>query len=125
MTTAYNISDYSRGVNGFGLPFCDTVFTATLVADTLATVTIPGNATLGPTVYQIDKFLAVFSYEPGSSVFVAVNGDAELPNGDDFEQSNSELNPSCKLVRAADVLSFVSNNIAAHVSVAIYAFLNT
>ena len=123
MTTPYNVNSYSKGVNGYGLPFCDTVFTATLDADTASAVTIPGNATLGPTVYQIDKYLAVFSYEPGTSVFVAVNGTAELPTDNDFEQSNSELNPSCKFVQAADVLSFITHNTTANVSVAIYSFL--
>ena len=124
MATTYNINSYSRGVNGYGLPFCDTIFTSTLDAATAATVTVPGNATLGPTVYQIDKFLAVFSYQPGTSVFVAVNGTAAVPAGNAFVESNSELNPSCKFVNAADVLSFITPDATAQVSVAIYSFLN-
>lgn len=122
MTTRYNINDYSKGQNGFGLPFCDTIFTSTLAANTAATVTISGNPTQGPTVYTTDFFLAVMSYEPDTLVWVANNQTAAVPAGDTFAASTSEINPPCKLVKAGDILSFISTA-AAGVSVAIYSFL--
>jgi hypothetical protein len=47
MTTQYNINADTRGVNGFGLPFCDTVYSAKLAATTNTTLIVPGTLSLG------------------------------------------------------------------------------
>jgi hypothetical protein len=66
------------------------------------------------------KILAVFSYAPGASVWVAKGVAAAAPAGVNFALSNSELNPPAKVVHAGDVLHFFAGAIA-NVSVAFYA----
>jgi len=122
MSTQYNISTYSKGVNGFGLPFCNTISTVTLAAATEATVATPGAGGMGTLGAIKDKYIAVFSYKPGTSVWVAVNETAAVPAGAAFAASTSELNPSAKYLAAGDVVHVISADASAHVSVAFYTF---
>jgi hypothetical protein len=112
------------GVNGWGQPFCDTIFTATLGAGAETTLTVPAKAGLGvPSSNQFNKFLAVFSVQDGAKVWVAVNATAAVPAGAAFAASTSEMiNPaaSCKYCKTGDILHFVSAA-AADISVAFYA----
>lgn len=123
--TRYNINDYSKGINGFGLTFCDTIYSVTLAADTVTNVTIPGNSGVGPAVYTTEYFLVLMSYEEGTTVWVANNQTAAAPVGDTFALSTSEINPDGRLVKAGDVLSFLVEDTTAEISVAIYSFLQS
>jgi len=119
MTTPYNISSVTKGVNGFGLPFCDTIYTATLGAATEATVTVPGSGSVGS--LGVDKFIAVFSYKLFSDVWVAVNATAAVSAGATLLVSTSELNPSAKYVKAGDVIHVITATAATDISIALYA----
>jgi hypothetical protein len=118
MATQYNIYSYIKGINGFGLPFCDTIYTATLAANTVQTITVPGTAAMGAVGYTTDKYVAIFSYT--AAIWVAVNATAAIPAGGTFALSTSELNPNAKYVRAGDVISIISVP-GASVSVSIYS----
>lgn len=121
MTTQYNINADTRGVNGFGLPFCDTVYSAKLAATTNTTLIVPGTLSLGMApASQTNRFVAVFSYDPSASVFVAVNGTAAIPAGAGFAATTSELNPTAKKVKAGDTLNFFSSG-TPNVTVAFYS----
>lgn len=121
MATQYNIYSYIKGINGFGLPFCDTVYTATLAANTAATITVPGAAAIGATGTTTNKYIAVFSYGSGGyPVWVSANGTAAEPAGATFVLSNSELRPDGKYVYAGQILSIICDA-AIDVSVAFYA----
>ncbi len=119
MTTQYNIPSVSRGMNGFALPFSDTVYSVTLSAATEATVTVPSNGSMGS--IGMDRFVAVFSYETNIGVWVALNATAAVPAGATFAASTSELNPSAKHVKAGDVIHMITATAATDVSVAFYA----
>lgn len=118
MTTPYNISSTVKGVNGFGLGFCDTIYSVTLVAGTNAAVTTPGQGALGS--IGVDTFVAVFSYAPGATVWVALDATAQIPAGQTLMLTNSELNPSAKTVRAGDQINLISED-GGDVSIAFYA----
>ncbi len=124
MTTQYNIDKNISGQNGFGLPFCTQVFTATLGAGADTTLVVPSSAGIGvPSSNQYNKWVAVFSYAravAASAVFVAVNGTAAVPAGAAFAASTSEIEPPAKHVKTGDTLHFVCAA-AANVSVAFYA----
>jgi hypothetical protein len=119
MTTQYNIDKFSRGVNGFGLPFCDTIYSVTLGANTDKSVTIPGAS--ADFSISVPKYMAVISYSPAAKVYVAVNQTAEVPVGSSFAVTASELNPPAKYVKAGDVIHVISAA-TADVTIAIYAF---
>lgn len=122
MTTLYNVSTTVQGVNGFGAPFCDTIFTATLGAAAVTALTVPAKAALGmgSATSVKNTYLAVFSYAPGSKVWVANNETAAVPGGAAFAASTSEMNPPAKKVKAGDILSFICTA-GADVSVALYS----
>lgn len=111
MTTPYNINANIYGTNGFGLPFCDNIFTATLAAATEATVTVPGSG--------YTKYIAVFGYEI-AGVWVALNNTATVPAGATLVASKSELNPPAKYVKAGDVIHMITATAGTDVSVAFY-----
>lgn len=121
MTTNYVIDKNKGGVNGFGLPFSDTIYSATLVANTDTAVAVPKTAAIGmPTATSYNKFMAVFSYSSSANVYVALNATAAIPAGNTFAATTSELNPSAKMVKAGDIIHFISNSTPS-ITVAFYA----
>lgn len=126
MATQYNIDDQSHGVNGWGLPFCDTSYTVTLGGASEQSLTVPLNISMGaaPAISH-NKFLAVITVEQAKKVYMAVNATAAVPAGSSFAASTSALLPvqSCRFVKAGDVMHFVSAA-GADVSVEFYAIQN-
>lgn len=122
MATQYNVNKYVQGVNGFGLLFCDTIYTSTLSASTEATVTVPGKSAMGAVnASTTPKYIAVFSYEAAKNVYVALNTTAAVPAGATLAASASELNPSAKLVKAGDVIHVITADASTDISIAFYA----
>jgi dUTPase len=119
MTTQYNIPEVAHGINSFGTLFCDTIYSVTLAAATEASVTVPGNGAMGST--GIDRYLAVFSYKPGTSVWVSLNATATVPAGATLVATRSALNPTAKQVKAGDVIHMITATAATDVSVEFYA----
>lgn len=99
-----------NGYNGFGLRFADDIYTTTLVTGVEQTLTIPGAFT---------QWIAIFGVEPGADAWVALNATAALP-GAAFAAGNTELNPTARLVKAGDVLHFITPNADTRLSVTLY-----
>lgn len=118
--TQYNINSYCKGVNGFGLPFTNTSYSATLAANTDTAITVPGLQASGAPGAIYAKMYALIDYS-GGSVWVANNAAATLPAGAAFAQTNSELNPVGKYVKAGDVLHFITSAANVEVNVAFFA----
>ena len=124
MTTKFSMSRDINGYNGFGLAFSDTKFSATLVQNADTTLTVPSDGTLGSGhSTTANKYLAIFSYQDGSSVWVALNATAAKPVGGTFAAVSSELNPVARYVTAADVLHFITGDTSAAVGVTFYVLL--
>jgi hypothetical protein len=111
MTTRYNLTRDLSGYNGFGLAMSDLNYNTTLAASTAQNFDVPED-------YQ--TWIAIFSYEPGSSVWVAVNDTAEVA-GASFAVSNSQLNPTARLVQGGDNISCISEAADTQVCVQMYA----
>ena len=126
MTTNYVIDKNKNGVNGFGLPFCTSVYSVTLQATTDTSVAVPLTSALGaPTAYTNNKFMAVFSYSLApaaiaADVFVALNATAAVPAGAGFVLTTSELNPTAKVVKSGDTIHVISAG-TPNVTIAFYA----
>ena len=111
MSTKFNLVRDIAGYNGFGLPFAVDGKKTYLAASAEQHFTVPSN-------YQ--WWIAIFSYTPGASIWVADGHTAEVPTGS-FSDTFSELNPAARLVKAGDVLSFITNDATLpEVNVALY-----
>ena len=76
MTTQYNPNKSIQGINGFGLPFCDTVYSATLTASTDTPVTVPADTPMGAiAANKKNKYVAVITSSTVGT-FMAVNATA-------------------------------------------------
>lgn len=110
------------GYNGFGLEFTNTAYSASLAAATPTPLTVPTDGAMGGGKTQTKNwYLAIFIYEPGAIVWVANNATAAVPAGATFAATSSEMNPAACLVRAGDVLSFITATVNTDVSVLFYA----
>ena len=121
-TTQFQTDKNLNGVNGWGLPFCKQIYTATLGAATEATVTVPATSATGvASGTQKNKFIAVITCEQGKKVYAALNATAAVPAGTSLAASTSALLPiqSARYVKAGDVIHIISAA-AADVSIEFY-----
>lgn len=113
MTTQYNPNKSIQGVNGFGLPFCDTIYSAAIAANTDTTVTVPSQTPMGAiAANQKNKYVAVIT-SSAAATYMAVNATAAKPAGATFAAVTSGMLPNgqpyARYVNAGDVLHFLSN----------------
>lgn len=128
MTTTYNIDAVTKGVNGFGLPFCDTIFSAKLKAATDTTLAVPLTNAMGmPAATANNKWIAVIVCDDTTQTYVAVNATAAVPAGTSFAATTSELIPYeqlyGKFCKSGDTLHFISPG-TPNITVAFYAVLD-
>lgn len=125
MTTMYKLQKDVAGYNGFGLPFSDQIYTASLAATTDTTVIVPSTSVLGAPANSQARFLAVVSVEQNLSVWCALNATAAVPAGTTFAASTSELIVGgqyyAREVKGGDVLHFYTATAATDISVTFYA----
>jgi hypothetical protein len=107
-----NFATDAAGRNTFALPFAPIKKSVTLDADTPATITVPATS---------KNWLAILCIEPGTKVWIANNEEAEVPAGNTFADTTSELNVPAKQVKAGDELSFITSDTTADVGVLLYA----
>jgi hypothetical protein len=104
-----------NGYNGFGLPFSNVKRNTILSANVAQTLTVPVSADA-----TYSNVIAVFSFEPGASIWVANNETAAIPSGS-FTTATSELNPAARAVKGGDVLSFITADTTSAIGVTFYA----
>jgi hypothetical protein len=93
----------------FGQGTASIKYDTLLALSTEQTLTVPGDAA---------KYKAVMKF--GGNVWVSINATATEP-GAAFATTDSELNPTCREVKAGDVLHFIAGTANTEVSVALYA----
>lgn len=117
MTATVNLA-MTRDVNGyvaFGVQFTPLNWDTTLAANVAQSATVPNNPSSTNNVW-----LAIFSFEKGTDVYVANNATATVAGGS-FAQTPSQLNPTPRQVNGGDVLSFITADTSAVVGVSYYA----
>lgn len=124
MTTQYNPNKSIQGINGFGLPFCDTIYSAAIAANTDTAVTVPGAAPMGAITANVkNKYVAVITAS-AAATYMAVNATAAKPAGAAFAVVSSGMLPTgqpySRYVNAGDVLHFL-NAAGCDVTVEFYA----
>lgn len=105
-----------NGFNGFGIKFSNSQWQCLLSANIESVLTVP---TTGDATYP--HLLAIFSFDPGDSVWVSVNGTATVPSSGTFAECQSELNPAARYVSSGDVLSFITSDTTDQIGVSFYA----
>ncbi len=125
MTTMYKLQKDIAGYNGFGLPFCDLIYSASLAASTDTSLTVPSKGAMGAPLNQINKWLAIIQVEANLSVWFALNATAAVPAGSTFAQTTSDLIIGTEYyaveVKAADVMHFFAPTAGTDIMVKFYA----
>lgn len=111
----FNMTRDINGYNGFGLPPSKNKFSGVIEAGVEQTVTVPESP-----YSDYPHVLAVFSIEPGSNTWVAYNQTAVAAAGA-MAASNSELNPSARIVEGGDVIHLITNDTSNEIGIAFYA----
>ena len=116
MLTKFNMVRDINGYNGFGLKFSNSQFQALVASGVESTLEVP----VSPDA-TYPNLIAIFSFSPGSSVWVSLNQSATIPISGTFSQCNCELNPSARFVQTGDILSFISDDSTNEIGVSFYA----
>lgn len=102
-----------QGFNAFAPPTSGNKWSATITNGAETHITIPSTVT---------TWIAVFSYQPGTNVWVDLTGaTAIIPVGATLATTTSELNPASRTVYAAGKISMITDNTSADVGVSLYA----
>jgi hypothetical protein len=117
MSTKFNMTKDISGYNGFGLISTTDGYSGLLGQNVADSVTTPSND-----IYH--NYLAVFSYSPGSNVFVDFTTTASVPAGA-IAADSSRLLPAARQVKSGDVISFITPDIAgAYITIEFYVVAN-
>lgn len=125
MTTQYKLQKDVAGYNGFGLQFCDQIFSASLAASTDTTLTVPLTGSMGAALNTVNKFLAIVQVEANLSVWFALNEAAAAPVGATFAATTSDLIIGTQYygveVKAGDTMHFLAETAGTDIMVKFYA----
>jgi|SRR5688572_10159980 len=102
-----------QGYNAFAPPPSNLKYSSTLTVGIDTSITVPSSA---------KTWTVVFSLEGGSSIWVDFSGaTAAVPAGNTLQATTSELNPASRTVNAGTVVSMITGDATANVSVMLYA----
>lgn len=101
-----------NGRTGFGIKFSNNNQNTDLATGVAQTFTVPGDS--------FSEWEAIFSYEPGSRVWVAYNTTATVPGGS-VANTASCLLPCVRTVRGGDTISCITPDASAEVGISYYA----
>lgn len=87
--------------NAFGIIPTYDIQSGVLAAAVAQSITVPSNYA---------NWIAIFSYSPGSNIWVDFTTTAGAPSGA-FAATTSCLNPSARAVSAGDSISFITNDV--------------
>lgn len=125
MSTVYKLQKDVAGYNGFGLPFSDQKYSASLAITTDTTLVVPSSGAIGAPLNQVNRFLAIVQVEANLSVWSALNATAAVPAGGTFAATTSELiiggEYYAREVKAGDVMHFLAPTAGTDISVVFYA----
>lgn len=113
MSTFLNFGRDTQGYNAYAPMSAVDKWSATIVSGAATSITVPSNHKV---------WIAVFSYQPGSNVWVDFSGaTAAIPAGGTLAITTSELNPAARTVLAGSTISMITDNASIDVGVSLYA----
>ena len=99
MSTKFNMIRDISGYNGFGIIPTYDIQGSSLAASTAQSFTVPSNYA---------NWIAIFSYTPGSNMFVRFDGTAATVPSVTSAAIHVSLNPSARAVSAGQVISVIT-----------------
>lgn len=96
MSTKLNFGRDIQGYNAYAPPPASDKYSVVLAAGGNATLTLPTNS---------PYWIISFSFQPGSDVWVAYNGNAAAPAGATFATTTSELLPGSRTLQSTNTTS--------------------
>jgi len=113
MSTLLNFGRDVQGYNAYAPSRSKDIWKANLASGAESHFTVPSNH---------EVWIAVFSIQPGTDVWVDLSGaTAAAPATGTLTSTTAELNPGSRTVYAGDLVSMITDNTSAEVSVALYA----
>lgn len=113
MSTLLNFGRDVQGFNAYAPQTATNKWSATITNGSETHITLPSDAPV---------YIAVFSFQPGTNVWVDLTGaTAIIPVGATLATTTSELNPAARTVFAGGKISMITDNSSADVGVALYA----
>ncbi len=113
MSTFLNFGRDTQGYNAYAPSRSKDIYKVNLATGVAASITVPSNH---------EVWIAVFSIQPGTDVWVDLSGaTAVAPATGAFVSSTAELNPGSRTVLAGDTISCITTSTASEVSVSLYA----
>jgi hypothetical protein len=100
MSTKLCMTRDINGYNAFGLIPTYDIYAASLTANAEQHFTVPAN---------FQYWLAIFTYSPGTNVWVDFSGTATVPGGT-IGLFTSVLNPAGRMVKGGSVISFITSD---------------
>ena len=100
MSTKFNMTRDINGYNGFGIQPTFDMQSGILVAGAAQSITVPAD---------YPNWIAIFSYSPGSSIWVSFTTTAVVPSGA-FSSTQSCLNPAGRAVKGGTTISFITTD---------------
>lgn len=113
MTIQLNFGRDVQGMNAYAPQMSDIMYSCGLASADDDYITVPESN---------DNWIAVFSYQPGGTIWVSVNDTAAPPASGSFSSTTSFLLPSQLKVKKSDEISFYNNSSTDQdIGVALYA----
>lgn len=100
MSIKFNMTKDVAGYNGFGIKPTTDIRATSLAANSAQSVTVPSN---------YGNWIAIFTYTPGSNVWVSFSGTAAVATTS-FTSGISVLNPAARAVVAGQTISFITSD---------------
>jgi hypothetical protein len=113
MSIFLNFGRDVQGYNAYAPQLSKDMYSAAIASGASQSITVPSNFT---------NWIAVFSFQPGSDIWVSVNHTATPPAGATFASTNSMLLPAQLSVQAGNTISCFNNSGSGQdVGIALYA----
>lgn len=101
MSTKFLMTRDLSGTNGFGIIPTYDIKSTSLAANVAQSITVPVN---------YPNWIAIFSYTPGSNIWVRFDGSAATVPGSSFAAGTSVLNPAGRAVKSGQTISFITSD---------------